>query len=369
MSGYGDFQLEIYLGGLGGVVPNLPVSFAELEARAAHALPPSVLSYVAGGAGDEHTQRANVAAFGQWGLMPRMLVGARDRDMSVDLFGMRLPSPVFLAPIGVIGLCCQDGHGDLATAEAAARSGVPMIASTLSVDPLEEVAARRLGEATARLLPALHADRPGAGGEPGAPGRGRPAYAGIVVTLDTWITGWRPRDLATSNFPQLRGHCLANYFTDPVFRSRLAQPPEENPMAAVSHWAGIFGNPLTWDDLPWLRSLTEPAADPQGDLPPRRRAPRPRRAAPTAIYCSNHGGRQANGGLPALDCLPGVVEAAAGQAGAVRLGHPLRRRHRQGPRPRRDRRRHRPPLRLRPGPRRRGGRPARAALACSPRPT
>src|SRR5580693_8139944 len=68
---YGDFQLEIYLAGLGGTVPDLPVSFADLEARAAHALPPSVLSYVAGGAGDEQTQRANAAAFGQWGLMPR----------------------------------------------------------------------------------------------------------------------------------------------------------------------------------------------------------------------------------------------------------------------------------------------------------
>ena len=122
------------------------MSFAELEARAAHALPPSVLSYVAGGAGDEHTQRANVAAFGQWGLMPRMLVGAAARDLSVDLFGLRLPSPVFLAPIGVIGLCAQDGHGDLATAEAAARLTVPMVASTLSADPMEDVAAR-LGDA------------------------------------------------------------------------------------------------------------------------------------------------------------------------------------------------------------------------------
>ena len=80
---YGDFQLEIYLAGLSGTVPSLPVSFAELESRAAQALPPFILSYVAGGAGDEHTQRANVAAFGQWGLMPRMLVGATKRDLSV----------------------------------------------------------------------------------------------------------------------------------------------------------------------------------------------------------------------------------------------------------------------------------------------
>src|SRR5487761_788782 len=122
---YGDFQLDIYLAGLSGTVPSLPMSFAELESRAAHALPPSVLSYVAGGAGDEHTQRANVAAFSQWGLMPRMLVGASERDLSVDLFGLRLPSPVFLAP-------------------AAAAMTVPMVASTLSADPMEEVS-KRLG--------------------------------------------------------------------------------------------------------------------------------------------------------------------------------------------------------------------------------
>ena len=263
---YGDLQLDIYLAGLSGTVPSLPMSFAELESRAAHALPPPVLSYVAGGAGDEHTQRANVAAFRQWGLMPRMLVGATERDLSVDLFGLRLPSPVFLAPIGVIGLCAQDGHGDLATAEAAAGLTVPMVASTLSADPMEEVA-KRLGPAPGFFQLYTPTDRELA---ESLVGRAEEAgFKAIVVTLDTWITGWRPRDLATSNFPQLRGACLANYTSDPVFRVRLAQSPEENPMAAV--------------------------------------------AGADAVYVSNHGGRQANGGLPALDCLPGVVEAAAGR--------------------------------------------------------
>jgi lactate 2-monooxygenase len=309
MTAYGDFQLEIYLAGLGGTVPGLPVSYADLEERAARALSPSVLSYVAGGAGDERTQRANAAAFGQWGLMPRMLAGASKRDLSVRLLGLELPSPVLMAPIGVIGLCAQDGHGDLATASAAAASGVPMIASTLSVDPLEEVAARlgdtpgffQLYTPTDREVAQSLVHRAEAAG-----------FKGIVVTLDTWITGWRPRDLAASNFPQLRGHCLANYLTDPVFRSRLAQPPEENLTAAVSHFAGIFGNPLTWDDLPWLRSLTSLPLILKGICHPDD-ARRALDAGADAIYCSNHGGRQANGGLPALDCLPGVVSAAAGK--------------------------------------------------------
>jgi lactate 2-monooxygenase len=309
MAAFGDFQLEIYLGGLSGTVPALPVSYAELEARAERALAPSVLSYVAGGAGDEHTQRANVSAFSQWGLMPRMLVGAAKRDLSLDLFGLRLPAPVFLAPIGVIGLCCQDGHGDLATAAAAARCGVPMVASTLSVDPLEDVAAGlgdtpgffQLYTPTDRDLAASLVQRAEKAG-----------FKGIVVTLDTWITGWRPRDLATANFPQLRGHCLANYLTDPVFRSRLAAAPEQDLMATVSHWAGVFGNPLTWDDLPWLRSLTTLPLILKGICHPDD-ARRALDLGADAIYCSNHGGRQANGGLPALDCLPGVVAAAGGK--------------------------------------------------------
>ncbi|WP_405138430.1 alpha-hydroxy-acid oxidizing protein [Nocardia sp. NBC_01388] len=305
---FGDFQNEIYFNGLRGVVPALPVSFAELEERARAAMPPSVWSYVAGGAGDERTQRANVTAFDHWGLIPRMFVGAAQRELSIDLFGMTLPAPVFMAPIGVIGLCAQDGHGDLATARAAARTGIPMVASTLMVDPLEDVAAEfgdtpgffQLYTPTDRDLAASLVER-----------AERAGYQGIVVTLDTWVTGWRPRDLSTGNFPQLRGHCLANYFSDPVFRASLAQSPEQDPQSAILKWIQVFGNLLTWEDLPWLRSLTKLPLIVKGICHPDdvRRA---RDGGVDGIYCSNHGGRQANGGIPALDMLPDVVAAAEG---------------------------------------------------------
>jgi lactate 2-monooxygenase len=305
---FGDYQLEIYLDGLQGTVPAFPVAFAELEARAEKAMSPSVWSYVAGGAGSEHTQRANVSAFHQWGLIPRMLVGAANRDLSVELFGMTLPAPLFMAPIGVIGLCAQDGHGDLAAAAASARTGVPMIASTLTVDPMEDVAGQlggtpgffQLYTPTDRELAESLVRRAEATG-----------FKAIVVTLDTWVTGWRPRDLAASNFPQLRGHCLANYTTDPVFRARLGQDPTADPNATVALWAQLFGNPLTWDDVPWLRSLTTLPLLFKGICHPDD-ARRAKDAGADGIYCSNHGGRQADGGLPALDCLPGVVEAADG---------------------------------------------------------
>ncbi len=305
---FGDYQFEIYLQGLAGVVPSLPMTYTELEAKAAAALSPSVWSYVAGGAGDERTQRANVTAFDRWGLIPRMFVGAAERDLSIELFGLRLPSPVFMAPIGVIGICSQDGHGDLASARAAAATGVPLMVSTLTADPLEDVAAEfgdtpgffQLYTPKDRELAASLVHRAEAAG-----------YKAIVVTLDTWIPGWRPRDLATSNFPQLRGHCLSNYFSDPVFRASLAQPPEENPQAAVLSWVQTFGNPLTWDDLPWLRSLTDLPLIVKGICHPDD-ARRAKDGGVDGIYCSTHGGRQANGGLPALDCLPDVIAAADG---------------------------------------------------------
>jgi lactate 2-monooxygenase len=307
-SSFGDYQLEIYLDGLTGVLPGFPMDFGELEARAATALPASVWSYVAGGAGDEHTQRANVAAFRRWGLYPRMLVGATKRDMSVELFGLTLRSPVFLAPIGVLGPCAQDGHGDLATGRAAAVTGVPMVASTLSADPLESVAASlgttpgffQLYTPTDRDLAASLVQRAEAAG-----------FAAIVVTLDTWIPGWRPRDLSTSNFPMLRGQCLANYTSDPVFRALLGKESADDTAGVVSLWARLFGNPLTWDDLPWLRSLTSLPLIVKGICHPDD-ARRARDGGVDGIYCSNHGGRQANGGLPALDCLPDVVAAADG---------------------------------------------------------
>ncbi len=305
---YGDYQLEIYLQGLSGVLPTMPMDYAGLEAKAQAAMPASIWSYVAGGAGDERTQRVNRTAFDRWGLMPRMLNAHRERDLSVDLFGLVLPSPLFMAPIGVLGICGQDGHGDLAGARAAARTGVPMMVSTLTEDPMEDIAAEfgdtpgffQLYTPTDKDLAASLVQRAEAAG-----------FKGIVVTLDTWVPGWRPRDLSTSNFPQLRGKCLANYTSDPVFRAGLPQPPEENPQATVLRWVSLFGNPLTWEDLPWLRSLTTLPLILKGICHPDdvRRA---KDGGVDGIYCSNHGGRQANGGLPAIDCLPGVVEAADG---------------------------------------------------------
>jgi lactate 2-monooxygenase len=211
-----------------------------------------------------------------------------------------------MSPIGVIGLCAADGHGDIATARAAAKAAVPMIASTLTVDPLEDVA-KELGATPGFFQLYTPTDR--ALAESLVHRAEKAGFKAIIVTLDTWLTGWRPRDLSAANFPQLRGLCLANYFSDPHFRAMLAKPPEVDLQAATMQWARIFGNALTWDDLPWLRLLTKLPLLVKGICHPDD-ARRAIDGGVDGIYCSNHGGRQANGGIAAIDLLPAVVSAA-----------------------------------------------------------
>jgi lactate 2-monooxygenase len=309
---FGDFQLDIYFDGLEGRFPKYPVDFASLERKAAEALPWWVHSYVAGGCGDEHTQRLNVSAFRNWGIVPRMLNGAYERDLSVSLLGMDLTTPLLMSPIGVIGICAQDFHGDLRVAEAAARTGVPMVASTLTMDPMEDVAA---GFGATPGLFQLYTPRDRDLAASFVQRAERAGFKAIVVTLDTWTTGWRPRDLNGASFPQLRGYCLENYFSDETFLRRLSASPQDDLKAATREWIDIWGNSLQWDDLDWLRSLTDLPIALKGICHP----DDVRRALDhgiDAIYCSNHGGRQANGGLAAIELLPDVV-AAAGDAPVI----------------------------------------------------
>ncbi|WOF42533.1 alpha-hydroxy-acid oxidizing protein [Sphingopyxis indica] len=306
MAGFGGYQNEIYGAGLQGVLPTIPVDAATLEARATAAMSESLRNYVQGGCGDEHTQNLNSTAFRHWGLVPRMMVDTTVRDLSIELLGLSLPTPLFMAPIGVTGMCTPDGHGDLHAARAATLTGVPMIASTLGNDPLEDVAAA-MGDTPGLFQLYTPKDKELAESLVGRAERA--GYRAIVVTLDTWVTGWRPRDLNSGNFPQLRGHVLQNYFVDPVFQKLLGKPVDDNLPEAIQLWGRLFGKVLTWADMAWLRSITSLPIILKGICHP----DDVRRAIDTgaaAIYCSNHGGRQANGGIAAIDMLPDVVAAA-----------------------------------------------------------
>src|SRR5690606_5921088 len=138
LSSLADFQNSIYLQGLGDVRPPLPTDLTRLEGLAEGSLSVQAFGYVAGSAGTAATARANREAFDRWRIVPRMLRDVSERDMSVEVLGTAMPSPVLLAPIGVQSILHPDG--ELATARAAAAEGVPMVLSTASSYSIEEVA-------------------------------------------------------------------------------------------------------------------------------------------------------------------------------------------------------------------------------------
>ena len=302
------FQYEIYLNGTTGAVPRLPTDLSRLEEVAERRLDPGPVGYVAGAAGDGKTARANREALDRWRIVPRMLRDVRQRDLSVELFGTRMPAPVALAPVGVLSIMHPDAEP--AAARAAAAQGLPFILSTASSTTLEQVAEAMDGvNAGAERWFQLYwpKDR-----EVTISLLSRAANAGyrvLVVTLDTWLLAWRPRDLDQAYLPFLRGVGTANYFSDPAFQAGLAKPVHEDLNAAVLHFAQMFADPSkTWADLEFLREHWDGPIVLKGVLHP----DDARRAADLGmdgVVVSNHGGRQVNGAIGAADALPAVARA------------------------------------------------------------
>jgi lactate 2-monooxygenase len=305
MPDFADYYREIYMRGLAGEQPAVPVSVADLEREAIAAMEPRAANYIGAGAGSEDTIRANAAAFRRHRIVPRMLRDVSSRDLSTTVLGTEMPAPLMLAPIGVQKIL--DEEGELATARAAAAVGVPMIASSASHFTLEEIAAAggpdaprwfQLYWANDRRLMESFVGR-----------AERAGYGAIVVTVDTFIPGWKPRDLQQAWLPFLEGMGVGNYFQDPVFREGLEQTPEEDQGAATGHFLGVQANPtLTWDDLVTLRELTALPIVVKGiqHVDDAREAAR---RGLDGIVVSNHGGRQVDGAIASLDALPPIAAA------------------------------------------------------------
>ncbi|MGI9521108.1 MAG: alpha-hydroxy-acid oxidizing protein [Hyphomicrobiaceae bacterium] len=294
-------------------------------------------AYVAGGAGAEGTMHENRAAFDRHRIVPRMLRGSEHRDLQVRLFDRLFPLPFFLAPIGVLDLVHQSA--DVAAASAAAAEGVCFVASSQSSVPLEEIA-RSAGEGprwfqlywpSSNDLMASFVERAESAD-----------YEAIVVTVDTTELGWRPRDLDLGYLPFARGRGIANYVTDPVFMRLVDRSPHEKrsgvpPLAGwltilelIKNWpagwqsaisdlgsvtraircfTSLYSRPgLTWSDLSFLRSKTKLPILLKGILHPSDAIEALDRGA-DAIIVSNHGGRQVDGAVGALEVLPSVVRA------------------------------------------------------------
>ncbi|HKT82417.1 MAG TPA: lactate 2-monooxygenase [Solirubrobacterales bacterium] len=305
MTDFADYYRQIYALGMGGETPSIPVAVAELERLARDAMEERAANYVFAGAGSECTMDANRAAFQRRRIVPRMLRDVSSRDLSTTLLGTEMPAPLMLAPIGVQKVVHPDG--ELATARAAAGLGVPMIASTASHFTLEEIAEAG-GDAPRWFQLYWPNDRDLAAS---LVGRAEAAgYGAIVLTVDTFIPGWKPRDLQQAWLPFLNGMGVANYFQDPVFRAALEKTPEEDPGMATGHFLGVQANPaLAWGDLEWLREQTELPILVKGIQHPDDALEAARRGI-DGIVVSNHGGRQVDGAIAALDALPPIVEAA-----------------------------------------------------------
>jgi L-lactate dehydrogenase (cytochrome) len=298
---FAAFQNDVYLKGLLGEPPTLPFDWRAVQAAAEQVMTPGAVGYVSGGAGAEDTMRANREAFDRWRLVPRMLRGIpAERDLSTTILGTPSAAPVLLGPVGVLSIVHPEA--ELAVARAAAAVGLPMVLSTASSTPMEEVQTALDGspgwyqlywpsDQSVALSLVQRAERAG--------------YRALVVTLDTWQLGWRPRDLDTAYLPFLRGEGIANYTSDPAFQAGLPAPDGE-----VLHFIGMFNHPaLTWDDLAWLQGQTSLPLVLKGIQHP----DDVRRAVDCgvqAVVCSNHGGRQVDGAVGSLDALPGLVDAA-----------------------------------------------------------
>jgi lactate 2-monooxygenase len=337
-------QSEIYLAGVAGKRPTVPVDFARLEAAAAEAMSEEAFAYVAGGAGSESTLRENRAAFERWRIVPRMLRDVSARDTSVEMFGETLPSPVLLSPVGVLEMA--HAEADLAVARAAAECGTPFIFSSQASRPMEDCASV-MGDAPRWFQ--LYWSKSDALVESFVRRAEECGCSAIVVTLDTTMLGWRARDLDLGYLPFLRGKGIAQYVSDPVFLESLNGPPppgpgadarrtvnlsalrtfaeftraypggflknvrRPEPLRAIQQFIGTYSRPsLTWDELPFLRARTTLPIVLKGILHPDD-ARQAVDAGMDGVIVSNHGGRQVDGAIATLDALPGVVDAVAGR--------------------------------------------------------
>jgi lactate 2-monooxygenase len=306
---YSNYHSEVYLNGLLGAMPEMPFEPSLLEAAARERFAPTAFGYVAGSAGTELTARTNREAFARWQIVPRFLRDVSVRDLSTSVLGTPLPAPIALAPIGVQSIVHPDA--EIAVAKAAASLRIPMALSTVSSYRLEDVAAAG-GDSPRWFQLYWPKDR-----DVGASLLARAKAAGfsaLLLTLDTFILAWRPRDLAHAYLPFLQRLGLANYESDPAFLAGLDKTPDEDPTASILHWQSMFGDPSnTWADLAWVREHWDGPIALKGVLHPDD-ARRGVDAGVEGILVSNHGGRQIDGEIASLDALPAVVAAVDGRA-------------------------------------------------------
>ncbi len=281
--------------------PNL-INLHDYERVAAERLAPGPLAYFTGGAGDEVTLRDNRAAFARQAIVPRVMRDVSGIDTSLEVFGRRWPSPVWIAPTALQRMAHPDG--ELATARAAAARGVTMVVSTSASTDLADIAAvggprwfqvYLLADTGARRALVERAVASG--------------YEALMLTVDLARIGRRERDLRI-------GFRIPEGVDIPNVAIAAGVSPED--VASVA-----FTDRLTWTDLEWLAGFGLPVIV-KGILHPDDAILAMEHGA-AGIGVSNHGGRQLDGSIASLDALPGIAEVVDGRVpvlldGGVRRG-------------------------------------------------
>ncbi|MER6973415.1 alpha-hydroxy-acid oxidizing protein [Nocardioides sp. NPDC000445] len=341
-----DLQSAIFRKGLFGHRPVVPTEPSVLAEAAQRAMSKEAWAYVDGGAGQQRTVAANTAAFDHFRLVPRMLTNVESRDLRTTLFGVDMPAPLMLGPVGVLELAHPRAEHEVAA--AARATGIPMVISTQASVPMEEVA-QDLGD-TPRLYQLYWSKD-----ETIVESFVRRAEAigsdALVVTLDTHMLGWRTRDLDLGYLPFARGLGIAQYTSDPAFRAlvearladgsgtsvrpglreipsaltAVASMAQHHPgklvdnlrsghaRAAVETFLDVFSrSDLIWDDLDRLREMTDLPIVLKGLQAPED-ARRALEHGVDGIIVSNHGGRQVDGAIASIDALPSIVDEVDGR--------------------------------------------------------
>ena len=387
-------QTSIFRAGASGAQPKIPTGWPALVARAQRAMSDEAWAYVNGSSGTESTAEANVEAFEQWRIVPRVLRDVSERELGVTLFGHHYPTPLLASPVGVLELV--DPDADLAIARAASSLGIPAILSNQASVPMEKVFAEggdgpkwfqlywsSSDELVQSLVSGPRSSAPRRSWSPSTPrcsaGGRATSTSGSCPSSAAWGSRSTPVTRCSSRLVAERMARPADAgapkpkVTPAAVRTLIGMTRRHpgrfranlrsgEPRAAVETFLDVFSRAdLTWSDLAFLRAHTSLPIVLKGIQHPDD-ARRALDAGMDGVIVSNHAGRQIDGAIASLDALPAVVEAVGGaDARAVRQRRAGRGRRVPRSRAGRGGRLRRTAMGLRDGDRRRGGCPRGAA--------
>jgi isopentenyl diphosphate isomerase/L-lactate dehydrogenase-like FMN-dependent dehydrogenase len=309
-----------------------PITVEDYRVLARRAVPDMVWAYVDYGAEDLQTLQANRRSFSRYSLRARVLTGNQGSDLAVTVGRQTVSLPVLLAPTGLVGL--SHWKGELGAAQAAERAGTLSILSTASSYTLEEVAAGTDRDHFFQLYPRGRSEV-----TESLIRRARQAgYQAMFVTVDVQARGNREseRKRGMGNPPVitprrvLDGAIRPRWWTAFVRHRRFSgrnlvdAAGARAAVASLTAQEQLLRPQLTWDDFKWMRDqwdrplyikgvLDADDAEIAVDL------------GADGVVVSNHGGRQLDGAVAALDALPAIVARVGDRAevlidGGVRRG-------------------------------------------------